>query len=97
MTRGDFYLLAVAGVAAALFLSNKGARDFGEGVGSAAIDLVDGVVTGSVVSIGETVGIPRTNKSLGQQQFEAGNWWDASFNLPAGDFIGNVYNSIFSE
>lgn len=56
------------------------------GVG-AAVDAVNGVVSGTVVGIGKTVGIPPTDPSECAKCMAAGDVWGASFACPAADFL----------
>lgn len=82
------YLLAGGAVALALlWAASKGARDTGQAIGSGAVNLVDGVLTGAVVGLGETVGVPATNMTECQRAMAEGRTWDASFACPAKDFL----------
>ncbi len=92
MKIGGVYVLAGGAIAAALlYVYVRGAGQVGNDIGSAAVntavDLVDGVVTGGVVAIGEKVGIPKTNKTECECAIAEGRTWDASFACPASDFI----------
>lgn len=86
------------GLIAAAFLKNP--MGTGQAIGAGAVDLVDGVVSGGVFAIGERVGLPDTRQpttqEIGRAQLAAGNYWDASFNLPAGEFIRGSWNRIFN-
>jgi hypothetical protein len=86
---GAVYLIAGAAVAGALWwASRKGnAEAVGTAVGGAAVDMVNGVVSGTVNTIGEGVGIPRTNLTECEKAKAEGRTWDASFACPAGDFL----------
>jgi hypothetical protein len=87
------YLLAGGAVLAALaYVSTKGAKGAGEQLGGAAVDLVNGIVSGSVVSAGALVGIPATNETECEKAKREGRTWDASFACPAKDFISYVWN-----
>ena len=87
------YLLAAGAVLAAVaWVSLKGPRAAAASVGSAAVDLADGVVSGTVVAIGERVGVPATNQTECQRAKAEGRTWDASFACPAGDFIRYLWN-----
>jgi hypothetical protein len=82
------YLIAGGAVLAALaYVITKGAKETGTSIGTAAVDLVDGVVSGAVVRIGEKVGIPATNLTECDKAKAEGRTWDASFACPAGDFL----------
>lgn len=77
-----------------------GAAGIGESVGSAAVDLVGGVASGAVFGIGNAVGLPDTRQpavvSQGQAELDAGDYWNASFHLPAGQFISGTWNRLFN-
>lgn len=87
-----------AGLGAALVFLKAGtnAGDAGRALGGAAVDLVDGTVSGVVFGIGDIVGIPQTDAERGRAELEAGNYWDASFNLPAGEFIAGAWRKLWS-
>lgn len=87
------YLIAGGAVLAALvYVASKGARETGAAIGAAAVDLVDGAVSGAVVGIGERVGIPATNVSQCERDKAAGATWAASFSCPAADWLRYVIN-----
>lgn len=67
-----------------------------EQTGAAVVDAVDGVLSGGVYAVGDKVGIPRTDADRGREALANGNYWEASFLLPAGDFISGTYNRIFN-
>jgi hypothetical protein len=92
--RSEVLLLAAGGVAAALWYVGKNPASVGQQLGGAAVDLVSGVVTGGVLSAGDAIGIPRTNVSQGEAELAAGDYWNASFHLPAGQFISGVWNRL---
>lgn len=86
------YLIGGAAIAAALaYVSMRGAKKAGADIGGAAVHLVDGVLSGAVVAIGEGVGIPATNLTECERAKLEGRTWDASFACPAGDFIGYLW------
>jgi hypothetical protein len=93
-------VLLIAGGAVILALAYAkistpgGAAEIGQGAASAAVDMANGALTGAVVSTGAIFGIPETNPSIGQAQLEAGDYWEASFNLPAKDFIFGVWKKL---
>ncbi len=82
---GALGLMAVTAVAA-------NAREVGAAVGTATVDLVDGVVSGAVTTAGEAVGIPKTNLTECEKAKAEGRTWDASFACPAADFLRYVFN-----
>lgn len=92
--RPEVLLIAGGAVLLALVVANKGAAGAGQSAGAAAVDLVDGVFSGAVVAVGEKIGIPKTNIEQGRADMAAGNWWDASFNLPAGEFLRGVWGQF---
>lgn len=66
-------------------------QDIGVGAGSAVVDVVDGVVSGGAIAIGDKFGIPKTNKTECEKALAEGRTWDASFACPAGTFIGSFF------
>lgn len=91
------YIIAAALVGGALLwrLKNRieqgGAVGIGEAVGGAAVDLANGVITGTVTGVGQAVGIPKTNMTECEKAKAEGRTWDASFACPAGDFISYLW------
>ena len=86
------WVIAGAAVAGALiWAKSKGAAGVGAAIGSAAVDAVDGVVSGAVVGVGQAVGIPATNQTACEKAKAEGRTWDASFACPAGDFLKYVF------
>lgn len=86
------YLIAAGAVGLALlFVASKGAAGAGAAVGGAAVDLVDGVLTGTVTGIGGVVGVPQTSLTQCQRDKAAGDTWAASFSCPAADFLRFVF------
>ena len=63
-----------------------------EQTGAAVVDAVDGVLSGAVYAVGDKVGVPRTEKSRGELAWERGDYLEASFYLPAGDFLSKVWH-----
>lgn len=89
------YLIAGGLVLAAVVMSRAGSvSDAGRAVGGVVVDMVNGVVSGTVEAVGEKVGIPRTEKTRGQAAWDRGDYWEASFYLPAGDFLGNIWKGV---
>ena len=87
------YLIAGGAVVAALlWAASRGAKETGAAIGSAAVDLVDGAVSGAVIGIGQAVGVPKTNLTECEKAKADGRTWDASFACPAGDFIKYLWN-----
>ena len=59
--------------------------------GGAAVDVVDGVISGAVIGIGQGVGVPPTNMTACQRAIAEGRTWDASFACPAKDFLSYAF------
>lgn len=87
------YLIAGGAVAVALLWAwrSGGVGGLGKSLGAGAVDLADGVVTGTVTTIGEAVGIPKTNLTECERAKLEGRTWDASFACPAGDFLAYLW------
>jgi hypothetical protein len=88
---------AAAVVAALLYVKFKGGAGVGRDIGGLAVDVVDGVITGAVVSTGQLIGLPETNKSECQkriEEFRAAPWYQQAYlsfgvsaNCSAGDYL----------
>lgn len=65
----------------------------GQTIGGGAVDLVDGVVAGTVMGTGELFGVPSTNMTECQKAVAEGRTWDASFVCPAKTFISYLFGS----
>jgi hypothetical protein len=89
--RMDMVVIGAAGLLALVLLSKKGAA---AALGTAAIDAVDGVLSGGVIAIGERIGIPATDQTKFQQDIAAGDWWNASFDGTASEFIGAAWDRL---
>jgi hypothetical protein len=86
------YLLAGGAVIAALaYIKFKGAAGIGASIGAGAVELVDSVVSETVIAGGEVVGIPRTDLTECEKAKAEGRTWDASFACPAGDFLKYLF------
>ena len=82
---------AVAALALLIIVKKKGAAAaVGADIGAAAVDLAGGVVAGASMSIGDAMGIPRTNMTECEKAIAEGRTWDASFACPAGDFLSSI-------
>lgn len=88
------YLIAGGAVLAALVwaVTRGSAKDTGAAIGGAVVDMADGVIGGAVTTIGEAVGIPKTNPTECEKAKAEGRTWDASFACPAGDFLKYLWN-----
>jgi hypothetical protein len=82
------YLIAGAAVAVLLVIvATRGLKGTGQTIGRGAVDLADGVVSGSVTGLGGLLGIPDTNRTECARAKAEGRTWDASFLCPAKDFL----------
>lgn len=93
MPKNTLMLYAAIGAAAlvGIVLVSRNAQGVGQAVGGAAVDLVDGVLTGTITGIGDAVGVPVTNLTECERAKIEGRTWDASFACPAGDFLKYVF------
>ena len=62
-----------------------------------AIGAVGSVASGTVIGIGELVGIPATDTDQCTRDIASGNAWQASFSCPAGRFIKASWPSTSVE
>lgn len=83
--------VGLAVVGGIVWFSFVGVRGLARTASKAAVDAGAGVVEGSVVGIGEAVGIPATDESECDRALREGRLWDASFACSAGRFIGGVF------
>lgn len=87
------YLIAGGvAVAALLWINTKGAKNTGQALGTGAVNMVDGILTGGVTGIGEVFNVPPTNLTECERAKLEGRTWDASFACPAKDFLKYVFN-----
>lgn len=87
------YLIAGGAVAlAALYVFTRGVKETGRDIGAGAVDLADGVIGGTVESIGAMVNIPPTNQTQCEIDKAKGDTWAASFSCSARDFLNYVFN-----
>lgn len=90
-------LIVAAGAGlAALLLTLRNPQGAGYALGAGAVDLVDGVISGVVLNTGDALGLPRTDLEKGRAAMAAGNLWDASFLLPAPEFIAGAWDYVFN-
>lgn len=104
MEKGHYIGMAIGGallLAGYLWLKKKDtgqlAQDAAAGVAGALVDAASGAATGTVLGIGDAIGVPRTNMSQCEQDKAAGRTYDASFSCPAGDFIGYLLTPTSSS
>lgn len=76
-----------AGAALLLYLVAKNAGSIGELAGQA----VGGAAGGVVLGIGDSLGVPRTDRTECERAIAEGRTWDASFACPAGTFIRSLF------
>jgi hypothetical protein len=62
------------------------AQDAATAAVGAVVDVVDGVVSGGTMAIGDVFGVPRTNKTTCQQNIVDGDGWAAFANCPLKDY-----------
>lgn len=88
------YILAgVAVGAAVLWAMSKGsAKEAGTALGTGAVNMIDGVLSGTVIGAGQLAGIPATSQTACEKAKAEGRTWDASFECPATDFLKYVFN-----
>ena len=89
------YLIAGGAVALALVWAasrSGGVGGLAQSIGGAAVDAVDGVVSGVVIGIGEQVGVPATSRTQCEIDKANGDTWAASFSCPASDFLRYVWS-----
>ena len=77
-------LVVVAGL---LYVKYQGVTQ----VAAGAVGLAADALAGTVLGVGDALGVPRTDLSKGQADIAAGDWWAASFDLPAKDFLAAVW------
>ncbi|AXS79853.1 hypothetical protein [Dechloromonas sp. HYN0024] len=89
-----YLLLGVALVGVVIYLRRPAGSNLAADMGAAAGGAVVDAATGVVLGIGDGIGIPRTNVSQGQAELAAGDYWNASFHLPAGEFVSGAWNRL---
>lgn len=95
MGKTEIYILAGAALLGVLALTYftkvpGAAESAGVALGSAAVDAAGGVVAGAAETIGDAVGVPRTNVDACAAAKAAGSAWDASFACPAADWLSYI-------
>lgn len=87
--------VVVAGVAGwALVQRLKGVSiaDTSKAIGGAVVDMASGLLVGSVETIGQAVGVQKTERTACEKAMAEGRTWDASFACPAGDFLKYLWS-----
>lgn len=82
-------MMGVAAAALVLLILVKkkdAAANLGNDLGSAAVNLAGGAVAGVAETIGDAIGVPRTNVTECEKAMAEGRTWDASFACPASTF-----------
>lgn len=91
-TKDPLVTLAVVGVLGLIaYIVFRGPGGVAKDTAKAGVNVLTGAVVGTVTGIGEAVGIPETSMTKCQKALAAGNYWDASFDCPASDFLGGVF------
>lgn len=90
--------LAGAALLGLWWLGREGnARSAGQAAGGAAVDLAAGAFEGVVYGAGDAVGLPRTDPDKCRAALDAGDLWAASFDCPAGDFLGGAWDQLTGD
>lgn len=67
----------------------------GQEAGRAVVTAADGVVTGTVVTLGTTLGLAEpTDVDRGRAALARGDYLEASVYLPAGDFLSGAWTRL---
>lgn len=74
------------GILGIYILSARG-QDIAASVANATVGAVGGIASGTVIGIGQAVGITATNRTQCQVDIDNGDTWAASFSCPLGDFL----------
>lgn len=77
------FAAGLAVVAVGVLIAKKGVA----GAAAAAVGAVGDAAAGTVVGIGQVIGIPATNETECERARREGRTWDASFACPAGTFL----------
>ena len=83
---------AVAVVALAAYIAKKGVA----GAVAGAVGAVGDAATGAVIGIGQTIGIPQTNKQRCADAIREGRTWDSSFDCDAAAFTSGAWQRLKS-
>jgi hypothetical protein len=88
----------VVGLAAVAWLAYRATRAASDAATAAVGTITDGITfvreapASAVLTIGDAVGVPRTNESECERAKREGRTWDASFACPAGDFLRYLWS-----
>jgi len=91
LTPGAWLAVGAVGLGA-LYLMRGQAGNIAAG----AVGAVADAGAGTVLGVGDVLGVPRTNASQCEQDLAAGRTWDASFSCPAGTFISGTASKVGS-
>jgi len=87
------YVAGAAALGLAWWIWSKGGiANAAASAAGAVADAAGQVATGTVLGIGDAVGVPRTSQTECEKAIAEGRTWDASFACPAGQFLGSVWD-----
>jgi fluoride ion exporter CrcB/FEX len=82
---------AIAALALLILVKKKGAAAaVGVELGTAAVNVVGGITAGAALTIGDAIGLPRTDQTECEKAIAEGRTWDASFACPASDWLSSL-------
>lgn len=88
---------AVLVVGIGLWLVAKNAKNLSK----ATVDLAGNVAAGAVIGVGDQIGLPDTSQPSvvdeGHAAVARGDWLEASFKLPAPEFLAAVKDRLFGS
>jgi hypothetical protein len=73
-----------------VYRSSGGAAGLARAATSQAINVASEVGAEGVLSIGDAIGLSRTDRDECARLLEARQWWDASFKCPAGTWLSAI-------
>jgi hypothetical protein len=95
MIKTDLMLYGSLGVAAVLLFMyvKKNAQNLAAAAAAGAVGMAGDTVAGVAQGLGSLAGVPSTSVSKCQQDMDNGDTWNASFDCPAGTFLGFLTGS----
>jgi hypothetical protein len=95
MIKDDLMLYGGLAAAAMLLLIyvKKNAQNLAAAAVAGAADMAGNTVAGVAQGLGSLAGVPSTSVSKCQQDMDSGDTWNASFDCPAGTFLGYLSGS----
>jgi hypothetical protein len=90
--RASIIAAAAAGGLLLAWIITRSAAGAAKDIAQGAVGMAEGTITGVVVGIGGTVGIPETSADQCSADLAAGRTWDASFSCPAGTFVKSFFD-----